>query len=93
MPYILKERRPAIDAAMDGALLTSIDSPGDLNYAISRLVHQYALTKNGPVCYNSLNALMGVFECAKLEFYRTVVAPYEDTKIEANGPVSELDGS
>jgi len=29
----------------------------------------------------------GVLECAKLELYRRIAAPYEDTKIEENGDV------
>jgi hypothetical protein len=32
-----------------------------------------------------------VLECAKLELYRMIAAPYEDKKRLANGPVSELD--
>jgi hypothetical protein len=34
---------------------------------------------------------MGVMLCAGLEFYRTVVAPYENVKAAENGYVSELD--
>jgi len=30
-------------------------------------------------------------ECAKLELYRMIAAPYEDTKIKENGSVSDLD--
>ena len=31
--------------------------------------------------------LIGVLECAKLELYRRVAAPYEDDKIDENGDV------
>jgi len=41
------------------------------------------------LCGNN-KAVEGMFRCAQLEFYRTVVAPYEDKKKEENGPVSEL---
>jgi hypothetical protein len=30
---------------------------------------------------------MGVLECIKQEFYRSDIAPYEDQKRQANGPV------
>lgn len=82
MPYIDPEKRKQID---DGLTPTS---PGELNYAITRLIHRYL---DGPVCYNDLNEAIGVLECAKLELYRMVAAPYEDRKRRINGPVSDLD--
>ena len=33
--------------------------------------------------------MVGVLECAKLELYRRMAAPYEDEKIEDNGDVYE----
>jgi len=39
--------------------------------------------------YSDYNALVGVLECAKLEFYRRAVAAYEDKKIKENGDVYE----
>ena len=35
----------------------------------------------------NLNAIIGALECAKLELYRRVAAPYEDDKIIENGDV------
>jgi len=55
---------------------------GELNYIITRM-----LKESYPLRYFNLNRAVGVLECAKLEFYRRVVAPYEDTKIEENGDV------
>ena len=37
--------------------------------------------------YAVYNRAMGVFDCAAREFYRRVVAPYEDKKIMENGDV------
>jgi len=37
--------------------------------------------------YSNLNELIGVLECAKLELYRRVAAPYEDEKALINGDV------
>ncbi len=90
MPYIPQAKRDAIGPLVAVAD-NHINSPGELNYAISRLVHSYAWS-NGPVNYEGLNAIIGVLEAAKLEFYRTVVALYEDQKRKDNGPVSILDG-
>ena len=32
--------------------------------------------------YQNVNAIIGALECAKLELYRRLIAPYEDTKVE-----------
>ena len=58
---------------------------GDLNYLISTIIDQ-TLTRQG-VRYQNLNAIIGALECAKLELYRRVAAPYEDIKIAENGDV------
>jgi hypothetical protein len=34
-----------------------------------------------------MSSLISEVECAKLEFYRRVVSPYEDEKIKENGDV------
>jgi len=41
----------------------------------------------GRVRYAHLNEVVGVLECAKLELYRRVVAPYEDQKMTESGDV------
>ena len=56
-----------------------------MNYAISMLCKEY-IARFG-CYYTHLNSVMGVLESAKLEFYRRVVAPYEDKKIEENGDI------
>ena len=37
--------------------------------------------------YHAYNEIIGVLECVKQEFYRRMVAPYEDKKCEENGDV------
>jgi hypothetical protein len=59
------------------------DSSGELNFAITNLLHIY-LQRHGKK-YATLNDCLGALEGAKLEFFRRVVAPYEDKKIEENG--------
>lgn len=85
MPYIPNERRFDLNTQRVQPL-----SIGELNYVISKAVHDYASRKG--LTYSVCNEVMGVLDCAKAEFYRTVVAPYEDKKRLENGPVSELDG-
>jgi hypothetical protein len=79
MPYIHPDDRLQI---LSGR---KIESAGELNYVITNLINDYILY-NGKN-YNNLNEVIGVLECAKLELYRRIAAPYEDIKIEANGDV------
>lgn len=61
------------------------DNEGELNYLISYFIKEYMNSRG--MRYKTLNEIMGVLECAKQEFYRRVVIPYEDSKIEQNGDV------
>lgn len=65
------------------------DNCGELNYLITKAIHSY-IGKKG-LSYSTLNEVMGVLECCKLELNRQVIAPYENEKKKENGPVSELD--
>lgn len=87
MPYIPPKNRAAIDAAVKDLVST----PGSLNYAISKLCHEYIL--NFGLNYATLNEVIGVLDCAKLELYSQVVRPYEGKKCKLNGHVSELDAN
>lgn len=85
MPYIKQTRREELLSKM-GSLLSIKDlNQGDLNYIISKLSHTYLHNKG---CnYATCNDIIGVLECAKLEFYRKIVSPYEDKKILENGDI------
>ena len=80
MPYITGEARARLDAG------GRPESAGELNYAITRIVDDY-LAARGGVRYAHLNEVIGALECAKLELYRRVAAPYEDAKREETGDV------
>ena len=82
MPYIVNSAREQLD---DGGLP---NSAGELNYMISSLIDEY-LHEYGKN-YTNINEVIGVLECAKLELYRRVAAPYEDEKIEQNGDVYDV---
>lgn len=85
MPYIKPINRDVIGPLNDLPIRTE----GELNYAITRLIHNWLLRYGKS--YASLNAVIGVLECAKLELYRQIAAPYEREKHKLNGPISELD--
>jgi hypothetical protein len=80
MPYIKKERREAIltgDAPRDA---------GELNFALTSVVDRYLQDKGG-LRYAHINEAVGALECAKLELYRRVAAPYEEQKMKESGDV------
>jgi len=88
MPYIKPIQRARFDERI-AALAIRINTEGELNYAITKLVHTWLAECD--LNYARLNAAIGVLEAAKLELYRQVVGKYEDVKQDENGPVSELD--
>lgn len=85
MPYIRQEARPDIDAAIGKAIHAFKHADdGARNYILTRMLK----AAFAPQSYEELNALVGLLECVKLEFYRRVAVPYEETKREQNGDVS-----
>jgi len=61
------------------------ETAGELNYCFTKLIIGYLKAKG--TNYQHINDVVGALEGAKLELYRRLVAPYEDTKIELNGEV------
>ncbi len=82
MPYITQARRDELEADPQGFPQT----PGELNYVLTMICKNYMEERKIPN-YATLNEIVGVLECAKLEFYRRIVADYEEEKIETNGDV------
>jgi hypothetical protein len=90
MPYIFRKTRldlrlPIRDLALEIAAKADENQnnlAGVLNYTITEL-----LLYTHPQSYKEFNALVGMLECCKLEFYRRAVAAYEDEKIKDNGDV------
>lgn len=81
MPYIKQEDRGYFEAVTKLAP----ENPGELNYVLTRIVNQYFADNGGR--YQQINDVIGALEGAKMEFYRRIVVPYEDTKIAENGDV------
>jgi len=84
MPYIKPEERPKFKKGLDN-LMPNIENAGQLNYVLTNLFLGY-LKHNGKN-YQNINDIVGALTCAKDEFYRTIVGPYENTKIIENGDV------
>lgn len=79
MPYVDQKTREELEGVF------SPENPGELNYKITCLILNYIETKG--LKYSTINDIVGVLDCAKMEFYRRIAIPYEDKKIEENGDV------
>jgi len=87
MPYISKNDRPKFDDILTVLKnkLPEIKTEGELNYLITSILNVYLQQKGER--YATYNDIIGVLECAKLEYYRRKVATYENIKIINNGDV------
>ena len=84
MPYIKQTERQKFKKLIDEFTDNFIGEPGELNYVITMLC-KATLGKHPH--YSDFNQVIGVLECAKLELYRRLAAPYEDLKVQENGDV------
>lgn len=99
MPYIKREDRKSINVALNPFLkcirgrtiVGGRISVGEINYILSSIIHAWVDTLSSRMSYAVMSEAISALECAKLEFYRTVMAPYEDKKRAENGSVSFLD--
>ena len=78
MPYVTEAARQQVEQS-------GPETAGELNYAFTLIINDYL--KRFGVSYGRINDVVGALEGAKLEFYRRVAGPYEDTKIQSNGDV------
>lgn len=93
MPYVTKDQRNKVDGPIEELASAINDHPqwhpapalpdGVVNYAITRLLQKTILGHDRT--YAAFERAIGVLECAKLELYRRMVAPYEDKKSAENG--------
>ncbi len=82
MPYIPKDNRKELEQ-LARQVISRTTHLGELNYFITVLLD----IGLGFVSYNSINSVIGLLECVKLEFYRRLAANYEDKKCRENGEV------
>ncbi len=81
MPYIKQDKRSEINAINIGNFVP--ENAGELQFVIAHMINNYHL-KHG-LSYQKCNDLMGGLAGAQMEYYRQVVAPYEDEKMAENG--------
>ena len=82
MPYI-RDVMGTRDDLITGECVPG--SAGDLNFLFTHFIVKFLKFRG--LDYSNINEAIGALECAKLELYRRVAAPYEDTKIAENGDV------
>jgi hypothetical protein len=85
MPYIKQKDREKFESLLKELDKLNVNSSGELNYLLTMISMHYLNYKG--LKYESVNDVLGAMEGSKLEFYRRVVAPYEDIKIEENGDI------
>ena len=91
MPYIDPELRPRWDAVVEKfeSVIDEFHSikAGELNYLLTKIVYSWFRISNPS--YDRIQAVVGLLECVKQEFYRRVAVPYEDRKKKEEGDVFE----
>ena len=86
MPYITRTARPGFDIRLEPLLSYQVEqwTPGELNYVLTKIASAWLGYEAN---YDRLSDVIKTFECAKLEFYRRVLVPYENAKADENGDV------
>lgn len=85
MPYINQKERNEIEDCLLQGSIPKLLTPGELNYFLTLVCLDYLNIKG--MSYTHASEVVSALECAKLEFYRRKLAPYEDKKIQENGDV------
>jgi hypothetical protein len=88
MPYIPKVIRERLDTKIE-FLADDIQTVGDINYVISRIIGMFLLRSG--ISYHVMSGILGTLHAAANEFYARIIRPYEDTKITENGDVHEYE--
>jgi len=74
LPYIKESRRSKYEKILEELVkILKTLPPEEIDGELNYVVH--------------INKAIGVLECIKLEYYRRVAAPYEDSKIEEAGDI------
>ena len=81
MPYVSPTARASL---RDYDTIPLPQTPGELNYALTRIIDRTLGEAPG---YEDYNAVIGVLACMEQEIYRRLVVPYEQRKIVQNGDV------
>ena len=85
MPYIQGWRREQLDRRAGVIAGNIAGSIGELTYVLTKAAVDYL--DGVDLTFAEASAVVAAFECAKLEFYRRVLVPYEEQKRALNGDV------
>ena len=85
MPYIDQKRRAPLLLSTVDTVGLKCETAGELNFVLTSICLA-ALRRHGK-SYATLNSIRGALHDVHDEFYRRLVAPYEDQKKEENGDV------
>ena len=78
MPYITQQARAELRSRRP-------QNKGELNYVITKLIMEYIEYKG--LSYQNLSDAAAALSDCRDEFYRRIIAPYEDQAIQRNGDV------
>lgn len=89
LPYITREERKNLDPTIEELIRKLLENPenieGCLNYVIFKILKRLTEKERR---YKTMNKFIGMLECCKNEYYRKIVAPYEDEKERINGEIT-----
>ena len=94
MPYIERGDKLVYTGALaeiQDAFASVGAGDGDLNYMLTQVAIAWMMYHKPPYSYSLRGRVLLAFEAAKLEYYRRVMAPYEDEKREENGDVYPME--
>lgn len=84
MPYVKKNQRPRIQAALKDLLILD---EGELNYAACLLFMRFIDSTEGDISYKKIQAGLGGLTEAVAELRRRILTGYEHQKIIENGDI------
>lgn len=88
MPYINPSERPVVDALINYDRLIGL-TPGQVNYLLTRIIVRWMKSNLPYTSYASRSRAHGILQDVATEWYRRMIAPYEDQKCRDNGDVYE----
>lgn len=92
MPYLNYDKKEFLNNHKEidnlvNKIYNNNDSGGMLCFVVYKLMVDLARKQGDILRFGYLSKILSEVDCAKLEFYRRIVAPYEDKKIIENGDV------
>lgn len=86
MPYTTRTAERDVDEEALRSIARDLLHQGDLTWAIATLMDEFIM-RDGRVSYTTLSSARAAAQDAADEWYRRLMAPYEDDKRRINGDV------